>query len=88
MNCWLRTTSVIKRIQEISESRSIQENFEEWICVYSTHIAVLSQSILQYKPHKRWLFKTQKEKWQKDNTFVKMLWKYLRNKLVEVVKVF
>ena len=57
--------------------------------VYSIFLLVLSQCILQFITHKKILTLNQKRE-QKDNrnTFCANACKYLRNKLVEVAKVF
>ena len=52
---------------------------------------MLSQGLIQFKAHKnKWLCKAKKKKWQRDKRkqFCANACEYLRNKQVEVAKVF
>ena len=85
MICWLSTTYVIKRIQEISESRSIHENFE---CV-CTPLILLSypKAFYSINPINDGYSKP-KGKVTKRQHLCENALEVFVNKLVEVVKVF
>ena len=72
MNCWLSTTSVLKRPQEISESNSINAKFEEYV---RTPVLLMSYPKAYYslRAPKRWLFKTKTKSDEKTTPLCKCL---------------